>query len=182
MTGALGVHYAHALADTVFTSESGLKPEQALAQLGDAVSTVDGSKELQDALLSPAISKDKKIKVVSDLAELLGAHRIIRNFLSVVVTHRRIRELPAILREFRQIVDEKLGIVSAEIVSAKELTGQERQQVEHALGQKLGKSIRANYRVNPSLLGGVRARVASREYDATLQGKLQALRQRLVAQ
>jgi F-type H+-transporting ATPase subunit delta len=182
MTGALAVHYARALADTVFQSDSRLRPEEALTQLGDAVSTVEGSKELQDALLSPAISKGKKTQVISELADLLKAHRIIRNFLAVVVTHRRIRELPAIFREFGHIVDEKLGIVSAEIVSAKELTGQERKQVENALGQKLGKNIRANYRVNPSLLGGVRARVASREYDATLQGKLQALRQRLVSQ
>jgi F-type H+-transporting ATPase subunit delta len=182
MTGALAVHYADALADTVFAPTSGLTPDQAVAQLRDAVATVEGSKELQEALLSPAVNKGTKIRVVSDLAKLLGIHRIIQNFLSVVVTHRRIRELPAILREFGRIVDEKLGIVSAEIVSAKELTGQEQQQVEHALAQKLGKTIRANYRVNPALLGGVRARVASREYDATLEGKLQALRQRLVAQ
>ncbi len=182
MTGALAVHYSRALADSVFAEGSDLKPEDAVAQLADAVTSISGSKELGRAFLSPAVSKAKKGRIIADMAEKLNAHRIIRNFLSVVVSHRRVRELTAIQREFELLVDEKLGRVSAEIVSAKELSGQERVQVEYALGQKLGKSIRAEYKVDPSLLGGVRARVASREYDASLQNKLQALRQRLVTQ
>lgn len=182
MTGALATHYARALADSVFAPGTNLPPEEAVAQMSDAVATISGSKDLQLALLSPAVSREKKVKVISDLAARAGAHRIIRNFLAVVVNHRRIHELAGMLREFKVLVDEKLGIITAEIASAKELNRAERAEIERALGEKLGKTIRAEYKVEPQLLGGIRARVASMEYDATLRGKLEALRQRLVSQ
>lgn len=182
MTGALAVHYARALADTVFAPGSGLAPVDAVGQLDDTVSMISRSEELQRALLSPAVAKRTKLKVISELMSASGASQIIRNFLSVVISHRRLHELTAMLRELKLIVDEHLGIASAEIISAKELTAEERSQIESALGEKLGKTIRAEYKVDPQLLGGIRARVASIEYDATLRGKLEALRQRLVSQ
>ena len=79
------------------------------------------------------------------------------------------------------MVDERTGWLPAEIISAHELTPQEREQIEHSLGVKLGKFIRAHYAVDPSVIGGVRAHVASKEYDATIRGKLEGMRARLVS-
>ena len=108
-------------------------------------------------------------------------HRLIRNFLLVVIAHRRTKELNAICREFEAVVDERLGWISAEISSARELNAQQKEEIERVLGTKLGKFIRAHYKVQPELLAGVRARVASREYDASLRGKLESMRQHLSA-
>jgi F-type H+-transporting ATPase subunit delta len=71
--------------------------------------------------------------------------------------------------------------VPADITSAQELTPEQKGEIERALGSKLGKLIRANYRVDSGLLAGLRARVASKEYDASLRGKLESMRQRLAA-
>jgi F-type H+-transporting ATPase subunit delta len=182
MTDALSTHYSRALADAVFAPNSGLLPQDALAQLAAAEHLISSSKELQIALLSPAVSKARKAAVVARLADELGLHRLMRNFFMVVVRHRRTRELSAIRQSFELIVDERSGWIPAEIGSARELSAEQRQQIERALGTKLGKFIRAHYEIDPALLGGVRARVASREYDASLRGKLESMRQRLVAQ
>jgi F-type H+-transporting ATPase subunit delta len=182
MTDALSTHYSRALADAVFAPDSGLSPQDALAQLAAAEHLISSSKELQIALLSPAVSKARKAAVISRLADQLGLHRLMRNFFMVVVKHRRTRELSAIRQSFELIVDARSGWIPAEIGSAKELSAEQRQQIEHALGTKLGRFIRAHYEIDPALLGGVRARVASREYDASLRGKLESMRQRLVAQ
>jgi F-type H+-transporting ATPase subunit delta len=181
MAEALATHYAHALADAVFAPDSGLPPEEAIAQLRAAETLVSSSKLLQQALLSPAVSKSRKKAVISTLAGQLALHRVIRNFLLVVITHRRTHELRSMRRHFEAVVDERLGWVPAEIASAKDLNPQQRKEVERILGEKLGKFIRATYSVAPALLAGVRARVASREYDATLRGKLDSMRQRLAA-
>src|SRR5437868_1578011 len=159
MTDALSTHYARALADAVFAPNSGLSPQDALAQLAAAESLISGSKDLHIALLSPAVGKARKTAVVSTLADELGLHRLLRNFLLVVVRHRRTHELHAIRQSFETIVDEKSGWIPAEIASAKELKPEQRQQIEHALGTKLGKFIRAHYKVDPVLLGGVRAHI-----------------------
>ena len=125
------------------------------------------------------MNKQRKVAVLSRLAEELALHRIIRNFLLVVATHRRTVQWKEIESRFEEIVDERLGWVHAEIASATELTPGQREQVERFLGSSLGKFIRANYTIEPTLLEGIRARVASKEYDASLRGKLESMRRRL---
>lgn len=176
---ALSSHYAQALADAVFRPDAGLDPHEAVEQLRSAEQLISGSKPLQLALLSPAVNKTRKQAVVVKLADELGLHRVIHNFLRVVVTHRRVADLKAIRDSFEEAVDERLGWVKAEIASAHEMTPEQREEVERALGQRLGKFIRATYMVDSSLIAGVRARVASKEYDATVRGKLESMRQRL---
>ncbi len=61
MRGALATHYARALADAVFRDGSGLAPENAVAQLRSADEVVSGSKDLQLALQSPAVSRTHKL-------------------------------------------------------------------------------------------------------------------------
>jgi len=181
MTDALSKHYAEALANAVFAPNSGVTPDQAREQVRVAAATITGSENLMRALLSPAVNKTHKQAVVGKLADALGLHRLIKNFLLVVISHRRTRELNAMAREFDLVVDERTGWIPAQIETARELTPEQRQQIEKALGEKLGKFIRADYRVNPGLIGGVRAHVASREYDASVRGKLEAIRSRLLA-
>lgn len=181
MIDSLSTHYSRALADAVFAPGSGLSPPDALVQLRTAESLISDSKELHLALLSPAVNNSRKAAVISRLADDLGLHRLIRNFLVVVVKHRRIYELSAILQSFELIVDERSGWIPADITSARELTSEQRQEIERTLGTKFGKFIRAHYKVDPALIGGVRAHIASREYDASLRGRLESMRQRLTA-
>ena len=179
MTGALSSHYAEALADAVFSPDSGLSPEDAMNQLQSAATLVHESKDLELVLLSPAVTRSRKNAVVSKLSDQLGLHRLIRNFFLVVVSHRRISELPAMQQDFELAVDRRTGWIPAEIGSAHELSPEQREKIEHILGAKLGKFIRAHYKVDPSLIGGIRAHVASKEYDATVRGKLEGMRRRL---
>lgn len=179
MLDSLSVHYADALANAVFAPNSGLKPDDAVQQLQLAESLLTGSKQLENALLSPAVSKLRKKTVIEKLASEMGLHRLIHNFLVVIVKHRRTREIHWIRRAFEAAVDARLGWVTADIASAKDLSDDEKNQIVRSLETKLGKSIRAKYQVDPALIGGIRARVASREYDASIKGKLESLRQRL---
>ena len=179
MAGALAGHYAGALADAVFAPNSGLPAETAVTQLRDAETMVSGSKELQLAFDSPAVGKQRKMAVIAKLADMLELHRLVRNFLLVVVTHRRTRDLRDMRQHFEQVVDARLGWVPAEVTSARELGEPQRKEIERVLGSKLGKFIRATYNVDAGLIGGLRARVASREYDASVRGKLESMRQRL---
>jgi F-type H+-transporting ATPase subunit delta len=179
VTGALPTHYARALADAVFRPGSGLDPRDAISQLKQLEDLIAGSRDLQIALNSPAVNKERKMAVLSRLADDMGLHRVVRNFLLVVVTHRRTAEWASIRERFEEIVDERLGWVRADIASAHELTPEQRAEVEKTLGTTLGKQIRADYTIDATLLDGIRARVASKEYDASLRGKLEDMRRQL---
>jgi F-type H+-transporting ATPase subunit delta len=179
MQDALSNHYAEALADAVFAPDSGLSPEDAIKQLAAAVAVLKSSHELHLILLSPAVPRARKTEVVGHLLQELGLHRLIRNFLMVIVEHRRIGELDRIQASFEQAVDKRQGFVKAEIITASELTEPQRQELLHALGTKIGRYIRPVYTVDKSILGGVIARVGAKEYDGSIIGRLEAMRRRL---
>ncbi len=181
MTDALSNHYAEALANAVFAPGSDLSAEAASEQLKTAAGLLRDSQDLERAMLSPAVNKTRKQAVIGKLADQLGLHRLIKNFLLVVVSHRRTRELSDIQKSFELIVDERTGWLPAEITSAHELNPEQHKDIERALGTKLGKFIRAHYQVDPSLIGGIRAHVAAKEYDATVRGQLESMRLRLVS-
>lgn len=179
MTDALSVHYAQALADAVLASDSGLDPEEARKQLASAVGLITASPDLQGVFLSPAVPRAKKAEIIRKLLSESGLHRLIQNFLMVVVEHRRTGELQRIVDSFDLVLDERQGYVRGEIVSAAELTEEQRQEVLHALGLAAGKFIRPVYKVDKTILGGVIARFGSKEYDGSLVGQLEAMRRRL---
>ena len=179
MRDALSDHYAQALADAVFARGSGLAPEEAIKQLNAAADLLQSSEQLRLILLSPAVPRAKKTELVGKLLDEQGAHRLIRNFLMVIVEHRRTGELDRIQSSFEQAVDERQGFVRAEIISAYELTEAQRQELLHALGTKAGKFIRPVYKIDKNILGGVIARLGSKEYDGSLTGRLAAMRRRL---
>ena len=181
MNTALASHYASALADAVFSSDSDLAPQDAVEQLRTVASLLLACRQLQVILPSPAVRKDQKSALVDQLAGEFALHRTLRNFMLLVVLHRRTGELKRILADFEQLVDERLGFVPAEIYSARELSAEERGKIERALSDRLGKAVRARYKVDSSVLGGVKASVDSKEYDATIRGQLERLRTHLFA-
>lgn len=179
MTDALSIHYSRALADAVFARDSGLSPEDAIKQLHAAAENLSASEDLHKVLLSPAVSRDKKAKLVGKVVEGSGLNRLIRNFLMVVVEHRRAGELKRIADGFEATVDERLGLARTEIISAAELTDSQKNKLLESLGRKLGKKIRPIYRIDTSILGGVIARVGSKEYDGSVVGRLEQMRRQL---
>lgn len=156
-------------------------PKQAVEQLRSAESLVSSSQQLQLILLSPAVGKDQKSALIHQLADEFGFQRTIRNFMLLVVLHRRTGELKRILTDFEELVEERLGFVPADIYSGRELSAEERGTIERAFSDSSGKAIKARYKVDSSLLGGIKAFVDSKEYDATIRGQLERLRTQLFA-
>jgi F-type H+-transporting ATPase subunit delta len=179
MVTALATHYARALADAVTSPQSDVTPEEAAADLRVVAAVLEGSPDLQRCLLSPAISREKKGAIAEILAKQFNLHRLVRNFLHVVVRHRRVTDLRGVILEFERIIDERTGFERADIVSAAALTGAQEQEIIAALEKTSGKRIRAHFKTDPSLLGGVIARLHSIEFDGSLLGGLNALRHQL---
>jgi F-type H+-transporting ATPase subunit delta len=88
--------------------------------------------------------------------------------------------LPDLLQAYRQRVREFQKIVRAEVVTAEPLSAERAQAVERGLEQASGRNVQMDLRVDPSLIGGVVARIGSTIYDASVATQLQKMKQRLV--
>jgi F-type H+-transporting ATPase subunit delta len=179
MASALAHRYASALVDIVLTPGSTLKPEDAVTQLRAAAQMVAQSAELRTALLTPAIPTSRKRAVMGKLLDELAVAPYIRNFIYVVINHRRIAMLDGMREAFELALDERMGFARAEVVSAAALDEQRSATLESELSQLTGKRMRLRFAVDPELLGGATARIGSTLYDGSLRGQLEQLRREL---
>ena len=176
---AVATRYAKALADVTTAAGAGLSPADALAQLRGFESALDDSQELRNALSTPAVPASRKRAVVGRVADILKLAQVARNFLFVLIDHRRIGLLGAILNSFEVLVDERMGFARAEVSTPRQLTEAQRGAVHAQLEQLTGKRIRMQVAVDPALIGGVVARIGSTVYDGSVRGQLRTLGRRL---
>jgi F-type H+-transporting ATPase subunit delta len=179
---AVAARYANALADVVTAPASALSPEKAAAELRAFEAVLKDSAELHNALVTPAVPGSRKKAVVGRIAGLLGISRISRNFLFVLVDHRRIAALSAIIPQFEEVLDERLGYARAEVSSAAGLDEEQGTALNAELERLTGKRIRMRFTVDPALIGGAAARIGSTLYDGSVRGQLASLGRRLSAE
>ena len=176
---AVAARYANALADVVTASNSALQPQDAVRELRAFEAVLNQSHDLREALHTPAIAGSRKKAVVGRLADLLNLSRISRNFLLVLIGHRRIVLLGEILQTFEIVLDERNGYIRADVASPTALGDAQRAQLVAELEKLTGKRIRPAYTVDESLIGGVVAHVGSTMYDGSVRGALESLGKRL---
>jgi F-type H+-transporting ATPase subunit delta len=176
---AVATRYANALADVVSPGTSAIRPDDALKELRAFEGALNESGELKNALISPAVPVGRKRAVVGRIGDLLKLSPIVRNFLYVLIDHRRIGSLTEILHSFELIMDERLGFARVQVSSARELTEAQRAALNAQLTQLTGKQIRMRFAVDETLIGGAVARIGSTVYDGSVRGQLQVLGRRL---
>jgi F-type H+-transporting ATPase subunit delta len=181
MSLAVANEYAKALLEVVDKPGSNLAPESVLEQLEAFGALLAESREFRVALLSPAISPAQKSKVLARLGELIGLSPLVRNFLNIVIAHRRIALLALIRLQFRSHLDEQLGIVRARVNAARHLSSTQKTALESGLAGSVKGSLRFKYTVDGALLGGLTVQIGSKVLDGSVRGQLDSLRRRLVA-
>jgi len=183
MISVVAARYAKALADVVAPEGKGVDAAPIAAQLRVVEDIIASSTELRNALASPAVAPSKKRAVIGRLIamqpELANIDRRVRNFLFVVVDHRRILELKSIIEAFEALIDERLGFVRADVSSARDLTAEQKSALEVQLSRLAGRKAKLRFTTDPGLVAGVVARVGSTVYDGSVRGQLERLRVKL---
>ena len=173
------LQYANALADIALEQGAADAVGRQLADFGAAYAE---SAELRNFLASPAVEREEKHGVIEKLMARLGASKILRNFIFVIVDHRRTHILPEIIAAFQDVVRQRQGVTEAEISSAVELSAAQKAQFGFTLEQLTGKRVETKFVLQPSLLGGAVVRIGDTIYDGSLRNRLNEMRTRLAAE
>jgi F-type H+-transporting ATPase subunit delta len=176
---AIAPRYARAFADVVF--ERKLDAAKSTADLHALASLVQDNQDLRKTWDNPSISSQQKHAVLDSIIARLGATKEVRNFVAVVIDHRRTNDLSAIARQTEQEINDRLGFAEAEITSARALGDPEKKNLEQQIQRMTGKSLRPTYAQDATLLGGAVVRVGSTIYDGSIQGQLKRLREQIAA-
>ncbi|MFT3728684.1 MAG: F0F1 ATP synthase subunit delta [Terricaulis sp.] len=165
--------YAQAVFDLAKEAKATETVEQDFAKFMDAWKE---SADLREAARSPLIEPQEKANGLAAVAAKLGVSDLGRKLIGVAAQNRRAGELPAIAAAYRGLVARERGARQVEIVSAKPLSDGEKNSIVDALGKTLGAKVEADTSVDESLIGGFVVRVGSRQFDASIKSKLDALR------
>lgn len=156
-----------------------------LAALKDELLAVDtlvrGNADLERLCLYPLLAPSKKAEALDQVLALARVSDTLRKFFRVVAQAARLYLVHDIATAFGELVDQRMGIQEAQVLSAHPMSSAQELDLSRALAHRTGKTIRLRTRQDASLLGGLRIQVGSTVYDASLLGQLGQLKARLLS-
>jgi F-type H+-transporting ATPase subunit delta len=171
--------YARAFADVVTSAK--LDTVALDKQLNDFLGTWDGSPELRELFANPAVPAIQKVALLDKMNAQLGLQKELRNLLAVLINNDRIGQVQEVADAYRTELEERQGIRQVEVVTARELEEQEIKVLVAGIGKLAGAEVKAIFKLDKSILGGTVVRIGSTVYDGSVRGRLERLKEALIA-
>jgi F-type H+-transporting ATPase subunit delta len=175
--GSVPRRYARALFDIGLAKGSFELYGKELEALADIYQR---SPELRHALENPIFQLAQRRKLLEAVLPRIGASAETQRLALLLLDRQRISILPGIARAYREMVDQQLGRVRATVTTAKPLDPAALVSVQRALERRTGKKVIVTTEVDPSLIGGLVARVGDLLLDGSLRSRLESLRSRVL--
>lgn len=164
--------YAQALFDLVKES-NGI--DALSSQLDDLAAALHDSDALREMIGSPILTRDEQEGAIAAIARKMGLSAEFGNLLRLMARNRRLFTVPQLLEKLRGLVADARGEVTADVISAQELSADQKQRLTDTLARKSGKTVKLNTRVDEGLIGGMIVKLGSKMIDSSIRSKLASL-------
>ena len=148
-------------------------------QLGAFVDLLKQHPTLETVLLNPAVPVPRKRAVIAELTERLGLSGVLSKLLALLADRDRLGLLPELLSAFGERVLDYRQVVRAEVTTAEPLEADGAQAIERRLALVTGRQVTVTTAVDPSLIGGLVARIGSTVYDGSITTQLRKMKVKL---
>jgi F-type H+-transporting ATPase subunit delta len=164
--------YATALADIV------VERSEAAAVLDELTAwerMIGENANLREVFANPTVSYEQKQKVLNELIARTRVRPTTANFLQVLLKNQRLTELAEINRKFSEVLDERSGVVAAEVVTARPVPDNVKQAIQTKLRDLTGKNVRLKFQTDDVIIGGLVTKIGSTVYDGSVKTQLDLL-------
>jgi F-type H+-transporting ATPase subunit delta len=172
------IRYARALLDVAVKEKSDL--ERIEEELAAFVDLFTQHPTLAKVLLNPVVPVGRKQAAVAELIARLKTSSILAKLIALLAERDRLVLLPDLLASYRERLLDYQNVVRAEVTTAVPLPADRAQAIERGLAEVTGRTVTLATKVNPSIIGGVIARIGSTVYDGSVTTQLLKMKQRLV--
>lgn len=160
--------YARALLDA-----AGADADKVLEQLESLAQYFESQPALMETLSSPALARSQRLSLVEALiTNAPGVLPLVANMMKLLNDRNRFGSLPFIARQFRDMVDSRMGRVRGSVTSAAKLGDVQVAAIKKQLETLTQRTVMLETKVDPALIGGVVAQVGSHMYDGSLKSQL----------
>lgn len=171
VTGLSG-RYARALYELADDSKS---LDAVAGDLRGLKAALDESEDLRRLVKSPILSRDEQGRAMAAIMKAMQTSELTRRTIGLLAQKRRLFALEDIISDYLRLLAAHRGETTAEVTSARELTGEELEKLRATLKQIVGRDVAVETRVDAGLLGGLVVRIGSRMLDSSIRTKLQRL-------
>jgi F-type H+-transporting ATPase subunit delta len=168
--------YAEALADAAVARG---QVEQIDSDVRAFVEVMRDSGELYALFASPIVSQRDKSQVLDAIINRTRPNHMTANLLRTMLSHYRLHYLGEMYEQFRRIINERAGVVIAEVTTAQPIGQAEQASLSRRLEEMTGKQVQFQFNTDPELIGGVVTRIGSVVYDGSVRTQLQEIKQQL---
>tara|TARA_X000001036_G_C20673032_1_gene803151 strand:- start:1309 stop:1866 length:558 start_codon:yes stop_codon:yes gene_type:complete len=140
----------------------------------------NSSNEIKNFIQNPTQSINAQNSVINLLAEKIGFSKNLKNFFLLLIKKRRIFFIKKILESFLRLSSKKRGEVKASLISSKELSKTQLDEISKDLSKSMGSTIIFDYKVDEDLIGGLKLQLGSFMIDTTIKNKLKKYQQRML--
>jgi F-type H+-transporting ATPase subunit delta len=172
--------YARALFDVAQQESADLSKIQ--HDLAALVSAIAENPELSRVLVNRSVPDMARRQIIIAVGEKIGVSAPVGKLLGLLADRRRLALLSDISAVYTERFLEHQNVVQADVTTATALGPEATEAIAASLASATGKQITMRVSVDPSLLGGVVARVGSTVYDGSVRTQLKKMRDQLVAQ
>lgn len=141
--------------------------------------TLRESREFQLLVASPIVSPGKKRAVFNEVfGQRVGKETL--RFINLLLSKSRETILPDLIEQFRELHDEKLGIVNVEVRTMVELGYAQEKDLRVQLERITGKKAKLRFVIDKAIRGGLIVRIGDTVFDASVSHQLERMRERFV--
>jgi len=132
----------------------------------------EDSVELKIFIENPTHSIETQNKILTFLSEKLSFSKNLKNFFFLLIKKRRIFFVKKIVDSFLRLCLEKRGEIKSSLISSKELSSTELENISKELSSSMGSIIKFDYKVDQNLIGGFKLQLGSFMIDTSIKNKL----------
>jgi F-type H+-transporting ATPase subunit delta len=170
--------YARALLDVAVKEQADLELiERELSQFADLFTQFPS---LEKVLLNPAVPVPRKRAAVADLLAHAKFTPIVSKLIALLADRDRLVLIPDLRAAYRDRLLDFRGVVRAEVTTAVPLDPARADAIQKGLAALTGRTVLLGTKIDPSVLGGLVARIGSTVYDGTVIRQLEKMKERLV--
>ena len=138
------------------------------------------SLEIKNFIHNPTQSKDNQNNVLNLLAEKLNFSKNLKNFMFLLIEKRRIFFVKKIFESFLKLCSKKRGEIKASLISSKDLSQTELENISKELSSSMQSTIKFDYKIDKDLIGGLKLQLGSIMIDSSIKSKLKKFEQQML--
>lgn len=154
--------------------------EAAMQALSDVAEIYRRDHTLRSALSHPGIPLEQRAALLAEVLDRAGALALLKKLLDVMLRRGRIALLPDVAALFAATTDLRLNRTGATVTTAVPMEADQAERIIKTLESHSGMKVRADFEVDPEILGGVIARIRGTVIDGSLRARVQRLKQSLL--